>query len=580
MTVTGQNPSSPEGAKHVGGRYLVEQMLGYGGTSAVYRARDESTGKTLALKRLSSHGDDRKKQKLMALFEREYHTLKHLAHPSVIEVYDYGLDQEGPYYTMELLEAGDLWDSAPVAWRKACVMLRDVCSSLALLHSRRLIHRDISPRNVRLTSEGRAKLIDFGSLAVMGYYKDVVGTPSFIAPEVVNGLLLDGRTDLYALGAVAYWTLTGRRAYPVRTVMELKDAWRSQPTEPARLVAELPAALSDLVMSMLSLDPLARPVSAAEVIERLTAVAELPAAEPLGVAQSYLTTPTLVGREDQLLRFRRYVLRAIEGNGGAIFVEGEAGVGRSRLLSGFALEGKLAGAVVLQASGEEGKQGEFGVIRALVEDLLLAIPELALETAREFAPVLGNMFPEIYQRLSAPPEPKKIAAVEQFGAQMQRAINSWLLSIARERCLVLAVDDAHLCDTASAALLAILAHDARRYKLVVAVTVDPEASCQASRAIELLRRAGARIKLRPLSREDTEKLLQSVFGESANLKSISGWIQEIAHGNPRISMELAQHLVDQGIVSYRGGAWKLPESVREQSLPPSLEQALDMRVGA
>jgi serine/threonine-protein kinase len=87
----------------------------------------------------------------------------------VIEVYDYGVDaQAGPYYTTELLDGGDLRDRSPLPWREACTLLFDVCSSLALLHSRRLLHRDVSPRNIRCTHDGQAKLIDFGAMAPMG----------------------------------------------------------------------------------------------------------------------------------------------------------------------------------------------------------------------------------------------------------------------------------------------------------------------------------------------------------------------------------------------------------------------------
>src|SRR5205085_1731189 len=103
--------------------------------------------------------------RVAALFEREFHTLAQLQHPHVIAVYDYGLTSDAqPYYTMELLDGGDLVARAPLPWREACSLLFDVCSSLALLHSRRLLHRDISPRNVRCTRDGRAKLIDFGAM--------------------------------------------------------------------------------------------------------------------------------------------------------------------------------------------------------------------------------------------------------------------------------------------------------------------------------------------------------------------------------------------------------------------------------
>ena len=92
-----------------------------------------------------------------------------------------------------------------------------MASSLAILHSRGLLHRDVSARNVRCTADGRAKLIDFGAMTAMGVAKDVVGTPPFMAPEALQMQTLDARADLFALGALAYYVLTGRHAYPART---------------------------------------------------------------------------------------------------------------------------------------------------------------------------------------------------------------------------------------------------------------------------------------------------------------------------------------------------------------------------
>jgi eukaryotic-like serine/threonine-protein kinase len=145
------------------GRYLLLDQIGAGGTGVVHRARDDISGNTVALKQLHApKAKPAQQRQLEALFELEYHTLVRLKHPRIIEVYDYGLCDEGPYYTMELLDGSDLHSLAPLPYRQACRYLRDVASSLALLHARRLVHRDVTVRNVRLTADGRAKLIDFG----------------------------------------------------------------------------------------------------------------------------------------------------------------------------------------------------------------------------------------------------------------------------------------------------------------------------------------------------------------------------------------------------------------------------------
>ncbi|HTU59532.1 MAG TPA: serine/threonine-protein kinase, partial [Polyangiales bacterium] len=177
----------------------VQELIGSGGMAHVYRAIDRATGRTLALKRLDACESPERRLRTAVLFEREYRVLSQLAHPRVVEVYEYGIDSEGPYYTLELLGGGDLQEIAPVGWREAVAIARDICSALSLLHSRKLVHRDLSPRNVRRTLDGTAKLLDFGAIAPMGPNKWLVGTPPCCAPESLQLQALDGRTDLYAL---------------------------------------------------------------------------------------------------------------------------------------------------------------------------------------------------------------------------------------------------------------------------------------------------------------------------------------------------------------------------------------------
>src|SRR5690349_13743469 len=125
---------------------------------AVYRVFDRVAGEVRALKRVTLDGDSR--QFAIEAFELEYQVLASLDHPRIIRVFDYGVDAEGPYYTMELLEGRDMRRAAPVHFKQACLYLRDVATSLVLLHGRRLIHRDLSPSNVRITPDGHCKLLD------------------------------------------------------------------------------------------------------------------------------------------------------------------------------------------------------------------------------------------------------------------------------------------------------------------------------------------------------------------------------------------------------------------------------------
>ncbi|HEX6241913.1 MAG TPA: serine/threonine-protein kinase, partial [Polyangiales bacterium] len=240
-------------------RYVVQGMLGRGGMGYVYRVQDTGRDRVVALKQLTSLQpglpgarafpgllgrrsavDARKQAERLSLFRREYQTLADLAHPNIISAYEYGLHEGQPYYTMELLRGDDIGRLAPMAWTRACAVLRDVASALTLLHARRLLHRDLSPTNVHLTRDGTTKLIDFGAMGAMGPTSRVMGTPPFMAPEVLQLEELDARADLYALGALGFYLLTGRTVFPARSIAELCSFAGRRPEPPSSHVPQLP----------------------------------------------------------------------------------------------------------------------------------------------------------------------------------------------------------------------------------------------------------------------------------------------------------------------------------------------------
>src|SRR5262245_8315790 len=173
---------TPGGLERVAGRYELIERLAQGGMGEVFVARELATSRQVALKRLLPTAHKRQ-----ALFRAEYHVLARLKHPHIIEVYEFGVDKDLPYYTMELLDGYDLREAPQVGFEENCRILRDVASSLALLHGQHLLHRDISPRNVRRTSSGVCKLLDFGTMVPFGLPPNLAGTPPFISPEVWEG---------------------------------------------------------------------------------------------------------------------------------------------------------------------------------------------------------------------------------------------------------------------------------------------------------------------------------------------------------------------------------------------------------
>jgi hypothetical protein len=545
----------------------------------VQRVLDTASGRELALKRLHTRTpqSDANHAQIVALFEREYLTLSELAHPRIVEVYDYGIDETGPYYTMELLDGGDLHGLAPLSWQRACALARDVCSALALLHSRRAVYRDLSPRNVRCTSDGHAKLIDFGAMAPMGVTRDLVGTLPIVAPEALNHQPLDARTDLYALGASLYFTLLQRHAYPARDPQQLRDFWRSRPRRPREIIPSIPPALDQLVIELMQLDPAARPASASEVMERLSAIGGVRSSEQ-HVSQAYLSNPTLVGRTAQLGVARKLILRALRGRGGSILIEGPPGVGRTRFLAACVLEAKLAGSLVLRADAVDSSGAQFDTMRALARQLLGATRPLAIEAAESHLSVLGRVIPELV--LDRPDVALDATSdSEQFQRLAQHALRHWLLEIARHRPLMLALDDFSTFDAASIACIALLAQEVSEHNVMIAATAHAEHGPDyAAGALTLFTGASTMLQLEPLTLELTVELLNSVFGDVPNLDAVAQYVQRITCGNLRDIMRVAQHLVNEGAVAYCAGTWRLPARLSATELPTSMADALRARI--
>jgi hypothetical protein len=563
--------------RRIGDRYQVVGELGRGGMACVYRVLDISSGYELALKQLLRQPDEKRAHEAALLFEREFHTLTQLSHPRLIEVSDYGVDAAGPYYTMELLDGGDLRELSPLPWRRACELIFDVCSSLALLHSRRLVHRDVSPRNVRCTRDGHAKLIDFGAMAQLGSSAALVGTPPFVAPEAVHGLPLDARADLFSLGNTLYFALTGRLAYPARDFSQLLESWSNKPAPPSALVADVPAALDRLVLSLISLEAALRPRSAFEVMQRLAAVAGIEREEPLSVADAYLVTPALVGRDAALLMFGELLQKAQHGRGRGVLIEAPPGYGRSRILEACVLRAQMSGACVVRASALGTENSPFALARKLADQLLCALPQAAPAAARS-----AEVFDVLFDAPAHDSTPRlrgfERAASER--AALSRALLKWLVQLSRERLLTLAVDDVEQADDASLALLALLAERARRHSLLVVVTAIATPGEAKSPRLEVLDSRCARIALDALAAPEIEALLSSVFGDVPNIALLAARIHATTLGSPRHAMALAQHLVARGAISYDGGTWTLPEQLSEADLPASAQHALRARIAS
>ncbi|HTU61281.1 MAG TPA: serine/threonine-protein kinase [Polyangiales bacterium] len=272
------------------GQYVLEHKIGQGGMGAVYRARHGLLRRPTAIKVLASdHADAHELRR----FEREVKLTSRLTHPHTVAIYDYGRTPDGVfYYAMELLEGLDLQLLVETsgAQSASCVVriLEQVAGALSEAHALGLIHRDIKPANVILCERGGlpgfAKVVDFGLVksvqndatsAALSGVQTVVGTPLYMSPEQISTPeAVDGRSDLYSLGAVAYFLLTGTLVFEGRSLVEIcGHHLYSQPAAPSsRCSHAIPSELEALVLQLLAKDPADRPSSALVLLARLRAL--------------------------------------------------------------------------------------------------------------------------------------------------------------------------------------------------------------------------------------------------------------------------------------------------------------------
>jgi len=272
------------------GQYTLEDQIGEGGMGVVFRARHALLRRPTVVKLLPP---EKAGQANLARFEREVQLTSQLSCPNTVAVYDFGRTPDGTfYYAMEYLDGVDLdalvAQHGPQPPARVIRMMLQVCRALAEAHDCGLVHRDIKPGNVMMCRHGGRldviKVLDFGLVKDVTGSSDVklthadafIGTPLFLSPEAINQPeTVDARSDLYSLGGLGYFLLTGRPVFTGRTVAELcAQHLYEAPVPPSRRVADVPGDLEEILLACLEKSPDRRPQDARILRARLLACAD------------------------------------------------------------------------------------------------------------------------------------------------------------------------------------------------------------------------------------------------------------------------------------------------------------------
>ena len=265
--------TQPPWAGKVLGHFKLLRLIGEGGMGRVIQARDVNLHRIVALKILCKRIPGIEAQERVSQFLREARAAAQLDHPNVIRIYEINQHDGWWYIAMEMLDGGSLRDvvkaSGPLSAPRACTVAADAATALAVAHALGIIHRDIKPANLMLTRDGRCKLTDFGLVRLddpndpFDFTHKAVGSPLFMAPEMILRKNQTRAIDIYSLGCTLFYALTGRPPYSAPTIQAVLRQHLSAPVPDLRsVVPNCPVSLATLVQRSMAKDPEDRPCAA------------------------------------------------------------------------------------------------------------------------------------------------------------------------------------------------------------------------------------------------------------------------------------------------------------------------------
>ena len=259
------------------GGYTMDAVLGQGAVAVVYRARSPQ-GRVVALKVMTEMAASQ--PKIRTMFQNEYRITSRLQHPGVVQVRETGTIEGHFFIAMDLVAGKTLQEfqskEKGLGETLAINLARQLAGTLDYVHQQQIVHRDLKPSNIFVTQDGRALIFDFGTAldlrAPAAEASGIYGTPGFVAPEQIrNGNAIDGRADLYSLGAVFYRMVTGRRPF-YGSREDVLDAHLHTPPPPPSTLGYVSPELELILLKLLAKDPAARYQSGAALIKALEQV--------------------------------------------------------------------------------------------------------------------------------------------------------------------------------------------------------------------------------------------------------------------------------------------------------------------
>jgi predicted ATPase len=579
--------------------YEVLEPLGRGGMGLVYKARQKSLDRLVALKVLPQ--ECTRDPVWLGRFRREAVTASALNHPHICTIHDTGEWAGRPFLSMELIDGRTLEElvgQRPPA-EELARLVGQAARALAAAHDAGIVHRDIKPANLMVRPDGFVKVLDFGLAqrfpgagapgpAPGGPATDPgtrVGTLLYMSPEQARAEPVGPASDIFSLGLVLYELATGRHPFLADSASGVLHAIIAEAVVPAaRLNPEVPAPLDGLIQQMLAKDPRLRP-TAAEVDAALTELAEERGGRTSPPPPGRGKRPT-VGREQERAALRAGLESAAAGSGLVLCVTGEPGLGKTTLIEEFldelAAGGRLCGVARGRCSERlAGAEAYLPVLEAL--DSLLQ-GDGGAAAARLLKLLAPTWYVQLAPLAAGDPSLAGVRAEAEGASQerRKRELCLFLEQASRLRPLVFFLDDIHWADPSTVDLLAYLGGKCAGQRLLLVLTYRPSDLLLNQHPfgpvkLDLQGRGVCReIALPFLSRAELDRYLALAFAGHQFPEEFASIIHARTEGNPLFMVDLLRYLADRGVIHPDQGRWVLVRAVPDlqRDLPESVRSMI------
>ncbi|MBR6253764.1 MAG: Stk1 family PASTA domain-containing Ser/Thr kinase [Clostridia bacterium] len=280
--------------KLLGNRYEILEMIGKGGMATVYKAKDKTLNRNVAVKVLKDEfAND---QEFIRRFQIEAQSAAALSHPNIVSIYDVSNDGDIHYIVMELIEGKTLKDvineKGKLPWQEACKIASQIASGLSVAHKNHIIHRDIKPHNIVMTKDNLAKITDFGiakaaSSSTINANSNSLGSVHYFSPEHARGGYTDEKSDIYSLGVVLYEMVTGKLPFDGDTAVSIAmKHLKDDPEEPIKIVPDIPRGLNYIILKAMQREVGSRYLTASDMYKDIQKILQSPESTSVGHVNS------------------------------------------------------------------------------------------------------------------------------------------------------------------------------------------------------------------------------------------------------------------------------------------------------